>query len=799
MLTLEGLEDGVNHGPGRDSLERYIYLHGTNHEAEIGRPTSHGCVRLAQRRHARAVRARARRRSGRDRRGNARCLRLTPPQAIAPPARPFPNPSRAALAREEPNPPRPRALPLRRTRRQRHERPGPVPGHAAAAARAAATARSIAASAPSARAQLERLGIAIHPQDGSGVTADCVALVVSTAVEDQVPDVAAARARGIRIVHRSELLAHFVDALRTIAVTGTERQVDGGGDGVRAAARRRARAVGDHRRRSAWRSRPSGLWGNASYGGSDLLVVEADESDGSVVRYHPAIGVVLNLQRDHKRDEPRWRRCSRPSRGHTRDAFIAGEHENLDAIAAGAAARSASGRAPRCAPPTSRPCRRQQPVRDRRRFASRCRCPAVHNVENARRRDRERAGPWARRSSTSCARSPSSAALARRFQSLGLARGVEVVDDFAHNPAKIAAPRCARPTVARAHVSPSTSPTASGRRASCAATSSRRSRPRSRPTIGCGCSRCSTPAAAPSATFPPPTSLPRSPRAGIRAEFAPSRRWLIDRVAAEARDGDIVLVMGARDPSLSALARAGSSSASARNALQGRGPRVRRRATRRESDERALGPIGPARPDAPAPHPRRVRPGARAVRRVRARREPDDEQDEREDCVEDARQARRAATRLRGRAQSPTSNRDAQAARAELHRHLAARPGGARCSETSPAATRRRAATRHRARRAAREADPLPRQRRAPRHDGLRSHRIDGSPSVNKVGGRDITATLAWDGDDAAHRVEDAARDRRDDAGRALAPVRGARQPGDDAQAQVPDGEGSQRLVFVRQ
>jgi UDP-N-acetylmuramate--alanine ligase len=46
VLTLEGLEDGVNHGPGRDSLERYIYLHGTNHEAEIGRPTSHGCVRL---------------------------------------------------------------------------------------------------------------------------------------------------------------------------------------------------------------------------------------------------------------------------------------------------------------------------------------------------------------------------------------------------------------------------------------------------------------------------------------------------------------------------------------------------------------------------------------------------------------------------------------------------------------------------------------------------------------------------------------------------------------------------------
>jgi UDP-N-acetylmuramate--alanine ligase len=46
ILTLEGLEDGVNRGPGVDSLARYIYLHGTNHEDAIGEPGSHGCVRL---------------------------------------------------------------------------------------------------------------------------------------------------------------------------------------------------------------------------------------------------------------------------------------------------------------------------------------------------------------------------------------------------------------------------------------------------------------------------------------------------------------------------------------------------------------------------------------------------------------------------------------------------------------------------------------------------------------------------------------------------------------------------------
>jgi UDP-N-acetylmuramate--alanine ligase len=47
VLTLEGLEDSVNRGPGCDSLERYIYIHGTNHPEELGRPASHGCVRMA--------------------------------------------------------------------------------------------------------------------------------------------------------------------------------------------------------------------------------------------------------------------------------------------------------------------------------------------------------------------------------------------------------------------------------------------------------------------------------------------------------------------------------------------------------------------------------------------------------------------------------------------------------------------------------------------------------------------------------------------------------------------------------
>src|SRR5947209_5746513 len=47
ILTLEGLEEGVNRGGDVDSLGRYIYIHGTNHESELGQAASHGCVRLS--------------------------------------------------------------------------------------------------------------------------------------------------------------------------------------------------------------------------------------------------------------------------------------------------------------------------------------------------------------------------------------------------------------------------------------------------------------------------------------------------------------------------------------------------------------------------------------------------------------------------------------------------------------------------------------------------------------------------------------------------------------------------------
>lgn len=46
ILRLRGLETGYNAGQGCDSYERYVYIHGTNHEDRIGEPFSGGCVEL---------------------------------------------------------------------------------------------------------------------------------------------------------------------------------------------------------------------------------------------------------------------------------------------------------------------------------------------------------------------------------------------------------------------------------------------------------------------------------------------------------------------------------------------------------------------------------------------------------------------------------------------------------------------------------------------------------------------------------------------------------------------------------
>ena len=425
-----------------------------------------------------------------------------------------------------------------------------------------------------ARQQLERLGISIHPQDGSGVAGDCAALVVSTAVEETVPDVGAAKARGIPIVHRSELLAHFVASFRTIAVTGTSGKSTAVAmvfEVLHALGRRPSVITGG----DLELLRARGLQGNAWYGGSDLLVVEADESDGSVVRYTPAIGVVLNLQRDHK-EMSEVARMFEVFRRQTREAFVVGEAENLAPLSAGAIVFGFGPRAEVRGSSLALGPESSQFEVDGTRFS--LPVPGEHNVEDA-----LAAIATCRELGVAFAEMArpleSFRGVGRRFQSIGTARGVEVVDDFAHNPAKIeAAIRTAGRRVQHGGDGRGPSPGRSGVPARPPESAGRVLaiyQPHGYgPTRFLRADFVETFASAldtedrlwmlevyyaggtAQRDFSAADIVAEIVARGTRAEFAPSRDWLVDRVAEEAREGDLVLVMGARDPSLTDLARA---------------------------------------------------------------------------------------------------------------------------------------------------------------------------------------------------------------------------------------------------
>lgn len=147
---------------------------------------------------------------------------------------------------------------------------------------------------------LQSMGMTLFPQDGSGVTPNVTRVIVSTAVEDTIPDIKAAKERGIEIVHRSALLAEFFNQARErIAIAGTSgKTTTTGMVGFLLKELGRDPSVmnggifrnyaGDH------------SYCSALVGAGDVFVTEADESDGSIARYHPTIAVLNNIALDHK-------------------------------------------------------------------------------------------------------------------------------------------------------------------------------------------------------------------------------------------------------------------------------------------------------------------------------------------------------------------------------------------------------------------------------------------------------------------------------------------------------------------
>jgi UDP-N-acetylmuramate--alanine ligase len=253
-----------------------------------------------------------------------------------------------------------------------------------------------------------------------------VEVVVSTAIPPDNPERAAARERGLRELHRGELLAEITRLRRCIAVAGTHGKTTTTSMVVHALL-----ACGlDPGYLIGGELRTTGT--NAAWGAGAWVVVEADESDRSFLRLAPDVAVVTNVELDHH--------TTYASRAEVDAAFaeflagaghrIVGDDAELRALAGeGAEVVAVHGA-------DLRP--------DGVRFAFdgvdvRLAVPGLHNAFDA-----AAALAACRAAGADVARA--AAALAsfrgagRRFEVLGrTAAGATVVDDYAHHPTEVAA------------------------------------------------------------------------------------------------------------------------------------------------------------------------------------------------------------------------------------------------------------------------------------------------------------------------------------------------------------------------
>ena len=146
---------------------------------------------------------------------------------------------------------------------------------------------------------LRSLGIALAPQDGSGI-ADGMTLVTSAAVEQTIPDVVRARELGLDHLTRPQLLARLLNAAhKSVAVGGTSGKstVTGMIGWILHALHRQPTVMNGAVMKNF--VSPSAPFASALVGDPELFVSEVDESDGSIALYHPTVAVLTNISLDH--------------------------------------------------------------------------------------------------------------------------------------------------------------------------------------------------------------------------------------------------------------------------------------------------------------------------------------------------------------------------------------------------------------------------------------------------------------------------------------------------------------------
>jgi UDP-N-acetylmuramate--alanine ligase len=288
-------------------------------------------------------------------------------------------------------------------------------------------------------------GIALFPQDGSGIGGPETIVVTSAAVEETVPDVKAARAAGATLLSRASLLAQLFNAApQSIAVGGTSgKSTTTGMIGWILSATGRDPTIMNGAVMKNFATEAH-AFASAVIGESGIFVSEVDESDGSIALYAPHVAVLNNIALDHKSMEE-LRALFGDFIGKAQTAVL-----NLDnGETAALASKLAAGKALTFSLKdmdadlfggalTPRPDGIAFSVRERGGAALPVllKVPGRHNAANA------LAALGAARALGVSLRAGVEAlegfsGIKRRLEVVGTARGITVIDDFAHNPDKI--------------------------------------------------------------------------------------------------------------------------------------------------------------------------------------------------------------------------------------------------------------------------------------------------------------------------------------------------------------------------
>ena len=293
--------------------------------------------------------------------------------------------------------------------------------------------------------RLLELGVQIYPQDGLGpehFMKECglgvadFRIVKSTAVENQVPDVQTAERLGIQQIMRSDLLAMMFNAHKGIAIGGTAGKTTTTGLVawiLKFAGKEPSCAVGGIM---------AGLDTNAFRGAGPHFVIEADESDGSIVKYRPWISVVTNISRDHKTLDELQQLFGEFFANTEKDGLRLVCAENPEALSlktnCRALVKTYGFRADADYRATAVEMDHDTATFKVDNVKFLIKMPGEHNILNslAAIATARMCGLELEEISEALRAFPG---MKRRFEKIGTVAGVTVIDDFAHNPAEIAA------------------------------------------------------------------------------------------------------------------------------------------------------------------------------------------------------------------------------------------------------------------------------------------------------------------------------------------------------------------------